>query len=140
MQLIFLTRPIKGAAVEEFHGTMRASEARLKSVSPEELDSAPSTVAEYLLTGWSTRGGRRLRHFIWSLWNGWHLVNLFDLSHGLDGVLTDAIITLFRTAMVGALTEDHLRCLLSESGEMRPGKRLNMKRQKGMKSSTPLPL
>jgi hypothetical protein len=31
----------------------------------------------------------------------------------------DAVITLFRTAMVGALTEDHLRCLLTESGEMR---------------------
>ena len=32
----------KGAALEEFHGTMRASEARLKSVSPEELDGVRS--------------------------------------------------------------------------------------------------
>jgi hypothetical protein len=47
----------KGAALEEFHGTMRASEARLKLVSPEELDSALSTVAEYLRTSWSTGGG-----------------------------------------------------------------------------------
>ena len=38
----------------------------------------------------STGGGRRLRHFVWSLWNRWHLVNLFDLSRGLDGTLTDA--------------------------------------------------
>jgi hypothetical protein len=60
-----------------------------------------------------------LRHFVWSLWNGWHLVNLFDLSHGLDGALTDAVIILFRAAMVGALKEDHLRSLLNESGEMR---------------------
>ena len=37
----------------------------------------------------------------------------------MDGALTDAVITLFRAAMVGALKEDHLRCLLTESGEMR---------------------
>jgi hypothetical protein len=37
-------------------------------------------------------------------------VNLLDLSHGLDGTLTDAVITLFRAAMVGALKQDHLRC------------------------------
>ena len=60
-----------------------------------------------------------MRHFVWFLWNGGHLVNLFDLSHGLDGTLTDAVITLFRAAMVGVLKEDHLRCLLTESGEMR---------------------
>lgn len=60
-----------------------------------------------------------MRHLVWSLWNGWHLVNLFDLSHDLDGTLTDADIAPFQAAMVDALTEDHLRCLLSESGEMR---------------------
>ena len=98
---------------------MRAAKARLKSVSPEELDAALSTVTEYLRTGWTTGGGRRLRQFVWSLWNGWHLVNLFDLSHGLDGAQTDAVVTIFRAAMVGALKEDHLRCLLAESGEMR---------------------
>jgi hypothetical protein len=46
-------------------------------------------------------------------------VNLFDLSHGLDSKLADAVVTVFRAAMVGALKEDHLRCLLTESGEMR---------------------
>jgi hypothetical protein len=34
----------KETALEEFRDAMRASEARLKSVSPEELDSALSTV------------------------------------------------------------------------------------------------
>jgi hypothetical protein len=57
----------KEAVLEEFHAAMRASEALLKSVSPEELDSALSTVAEYFRTSWSTGGGRRLRHFVWSL-------------------------------------------------------------------------
>ncbi len=86
------------------------------------------------------RRGRRLRHFVWSLWNGWHLVNLFDLSHGLDGVLTDAVITLFRAAMVGALTEDHLRCLLTESGEMRGWKEAEHETPEGFEVLYPLPL
>jgi hypothetical protein len=46
----------KEAALEEFHAARRAAEAPLKSVSPEELDSALSTVAEYLRTGRSTGG------------------------------------------------------------------------------------
>jgi hypothetical protein len=129
----------KEEALEEFHGTVRASEARLKSVLPEELDSALSTVAEYLRTGWSTGSGRRLRHFVWSLWNGWHLVNLFDLSHGLDSVLTDAVITLFRAAMVGALKEDHLRCLLTESGEMRRWKEAEQETPEGFEVLYPPP-
>ena len=87
----FPNEAAKEETLEEFHAPMRASEARPKSVSPEELDSALSTVAAYLRTGWSTGGGRCLRHFVWSLWNGWHLVNLFDLSHGLDGILTGSV-------------------------------------------------
>ncbi len=129
----------KKEALEEFHAAMRASEARLKSVLPEEFDSVLSTVAEYLRSGWSTGSGRRLRHFGWSLWNGWHLVNLFDLSHGLDSVLTDAVITLFRAAMVGALTEDHLRCLLTESGEMRRWKEAEQETPEGFEVLYPPP-
>jgi hypothetical protein len=129
----------KEAALDEFHTAVRASEARLKSVSREELDAALSALTEYFRTSWSTGGGRRLRHFVWSLWNEWHLVNLFDLSHSLDGVLTDAVITLFRAAMVGALTEDHLRCLLTESGEMRRWKEAEHETPEGFEVLYPLP-
>jgi hypothetical protein len=115
----FPTWPAEKAARDEFDAQMRAAKSRGESVSQEELDAALSTLTEFLRTNWTTGGGRRLRHFVWSLWNGWHLVNLFDFSHGLDGPLTDAVIILFRAAMVGALKEDHLRCLLTESGEMR---------------------
>ena len=113
----FPTEADRKAALEDFDAQMRT--ANLKSVSREELDAALSKVTEFLRINWTTGGDRRLRHFVWSLWNGWHLVNLFDLSHGLDATLTDAVVTLFHAAMVGALTEDHLRCLLAESGEMR---------------------
>ena len=76
----FPTEADRKAALEDFDAQMRT--ANLKSVSREELDAALSKVTEFLRNNWTTGGGRRLRHFVWSLWNGWHLVNLFDLSHG----------------------------------------------------------
>jgi hypothetical protein len=62
----------KKAVFDQFDAEMRAGKAGLQSISPEELNTALSTVTEYLRTGWTTGGGRRLRHFVWSLWNGWH--------------------------------------------------------------------
>jgi hypothetical protein len=55
-------------------------------------------------------------------------------------VLTDAVITLFRAAKVGALTEDHSRCLFTESGEMRRWKEAEHETPEGLKSSIPSPL
>jgi hypothetical protein len=127
------------AALEEFDAQMRTAHAHLKSVSREELDAALSKVTEFLRINWTTGGGRHLRHFVWSLWNGWHLVNLFDLSHGLDTTLTDAVVTLFRAAMLGALTEDHLRCLLAESGEMRRWQEAQQKTPEGFEVLYPPP-
>jgi hypothetical protein len=96
---------------------MRATEARRKAVSAEELTSALSTITDFLQHSSTTGGGRRLRQFVWSLWNESHLINLFDLCHGLDGPLTEAVIV-FHAALVGVLSEEHLRKLLIESGEM----------------------
>ena len=104
-------------ALDEFAREMQRLEERKESVSVEKLDNALATITDYLKTGWNTGGGRRLRQFIWSLWNGFHLVNLYDLSSGLDGRLTDAVIVIFHAAMVDALTEDQKRRVLKESGE-----------------------
>jgi hypothetical protein len=68
------------------------------------------------------------------------LVNLFDLSHGLDNKLTDAVVTIFHAAMMGALTEDHLRCLLTESGEMRRWKEAECETPEGFEILYPPPL
>jgi len=135
----FPTEADRKAALEEFHAVMRESEARLKSLSPEELDSALSTLTEFLRSNWTAGGGRRVRQFVWSLWNGWHLVNLFDLSHGLDNKLADAVVTIFRAAMIGALTEDHLRWLLTESGEMRRWKEAERETPEGFEVLYPPP-
>jgi hypothetical protein len=44
--------------------------------------------------------------------------NTAQRSLGLGGRLTDAVIVLFKAAMVDVLTEDHKRRILIESGEM----------------------
>ena len=113
----FPTEEEQQATLDEFAREMRRAEERKKSVSPDKLDEALETIADYLKTGWSTGGGRRLRQFVWSLWNGFHLINLYDLSSGLDGRLTDAVIVVFNAAMVDALSEEQKRQVLNDSGE-----------------------
>jgi hypothetical protein len=113
----FLTEEEPQVALDEFAREMQRVKNRRESVSQEKLNEALETIADYLKTGWSTGGGRRLRQFVWSLWNGFHLINLYDLSSGLDGRLTDAVIVVFHAAMVDALNEEQKRRVLKESGE-----------------------
>jgi hypothetical protein len=91
--------------LEALKAEMSAAIDRRNSISSEEVEIAIATAIEALRTGWTTGAGRRLQSFVWSLWNGYHFINLFELSHGLDGRLTDAVIVLFRAAMVDVLTE-----------------------------------
>ena len=113
----FPTEEEEQSALNEFAREMQRVKERKESVSPQKLREALETISDYLQTGWSTGGGRRLRQFVWSLWNGHHLINLYDLSSGLDGRLTDAVIVVFNAAMVDALSEDQKRHMLKESGE-----------------------
>jgi hypothetical protein len=113
----FPTEEEQQAALDEFAREMQRVKNRRASVLPEKLHEALETITDYLKTGWSTGGGRRLRQFVWSLWNGSHLINLYDLSSGLDGRLTDAVIVVFNAAMVDALSEAQKRRVLKESGE-----------------------
>jgi hypothetical protein len=64
----------KESALDEFAAEMRATEARQKAVSTEQLTSALSAIADFLRTNSTTGGGRRLRQFVWSLWNDSHLI------------------------------------------------------------------
>ena len=91
----FPTEEEQQATLNEFAREMQRVKERKESVPLEKLDEALETISDYLKTGWSTGGGRRLRQFVWSLWNGFHLINLYDLSSGLDGRLTDAVIVVF---------------------------------------------
>jgi hypothetical protein len=62
--------------------------------APEELDAALSRLPNTFELVGAPGGGRRLRHFVWSSWNGSQLDNQFNLCRGLDGTLTDADIIL----------------------------------------------
>jgi hypothetical protein len=104
IQSIGLLKPIKNPLSNELAAEIRGTEARRKAVSAEELTSALSAITDFLQHSSTTGGGRRLRQFVWSLWNESHL--------------TDAIVIVFHTALVGVLSEEHLRKLLTESGEM----------------------
>ena len=113
----FPTPEEEQATLKSFAREMQRSKERRDAISPETLDEALRTIASYLKSGWSTGGGRRLRQFVWSLWNGYHLLNLYDLGSGLDGRRTEAVIVIFDAAMVGALSENQKRRVLEESGE-----------------------
>ena len=111
------TRDDEQTALDEFSRHMSAIKARRDALPDDELRRALDTITDALRHHWSTGGGTRVRRFIWSLWNDWHLVNLFDLCAGLDHNLGDAVIVIFRAQMVGALTEEHKRRVLKDSGE-----------------------
>ena len=92
----FPTQEEQDNALNEFAREMQRAKERRESVPPEKLHEALETISDYLRTGWSTGGGRRLRQFVWSLWNGFHLINLFNLSSALDGRLTDAVVVVLK--------------------------------------------
>lgn len=117
MELHEPTRDDEQMALDELSRHMSAIKVRRDALSDDELRRALDTITEALRHHWSTGGGTRVRRFIWSLWNDWHLVNLFDLCAGLDHNLGDAVIVIFRAQMVGALTEEHKRGVLKNSGE-----------------------
>jgi hypothetical protein len=63
-----------------FASEIRDSKARREAISSEELENAIAVTTDFLKTGWASGGGRRLRQIVWSLWNGWHLINLYELT------------------------------------------------------------
>jgi hypothetical protein len=105
------------AVLAELKAELRASEALRQSVSAEELDHAIALVTDYLRTGSETGVGRRLQQFVWSLWNDNHWISLYDLSSYTDRKCSEAIIVVFQAAMAGVLTENHIRKILTDSGE-----------------------
>ena len=91
---------------------------RRASVDPAALEGALLTLTYTLQANWSAHGGTHLRRFVWSLWNGLHPVNLYQVSGGWDGKINEAVILVFAGYFRGLVEEDRLRRLLNESGEM----------------------
>jgi hypothetical protein len=61
---------------------------------------------------------RGLRCFLWSLFNGHHLINLWRLRHTLDRQQSGWATEVFTAWMNGHVSEELLRQALSDSGEM----------------------
>ena len=97
----------------------RQAAERKASIPLETIAAALNQVAACLRNHDGTHSSVQLRRFLWSLWNGHHYVNLYNLGNVLDDVNSDAVATIFTAYMRGILTEDHLRSALEISGEMK---------------------
>ncbi len=62
--------------------------------------------------------GRELRRFLWSLFNGHHVVNLWSLRNTLDRPHAACAAEVFTAWMGGHVSEELLRRALIDSGEM----------------------
>ena len=61
---------------------------------------------------------RELRRFLWSIFNGHHLLNLWRLRHALDQQQSRWAAEVFTAWMNGHVSEELLRRALTDSGEM----------------------
>ncbi|MGE3310919.1 MAG: hypothetical protein AB7O66_13195 [Limisphaerales bacterium] len=78
---------------------------RIVEVIREAPDAAPS---------------RELRRFLWSLFNGHHLINLWRLRHTLDHQQSGLATEVFTAWMNGHVPDELLRHALTDRGEMEP--------------------
>lgn len=107
----------KQAVLDEFARQMRKARER-KEAAAAELPEALEKVTQAISHHWTTGSGRRLRQIVWSIYNASTLVALGDVLANFDADLGDAVATLLRAKLAGALdSDDILRRVLKESGE-----------------------
>ena len=75
-------------------------------------------IVEVLREGPETHSGRELRRFLWSLFNGHHVLNLWRLRDELDPQRNAWVTEVFTAWMHGDVEDDSLRRALEDSGEM----------------------
>ncbi len=96
------------------------SDAQLadERIEMDRLDRALAGVADTIKDGPDTHSGVQLRRFLWSLYNGHHLVNLWRMTCVLDSQRSAWISDIFAGAFVGLLTEAAIKRALSAAGEI----------------------
>lgn len=72
--------------------------------------------------------GQQLRRFVWSLFNGHHVLNLWRMKQDLDSNLSTAVTEAFNGWMQGLVSEELLRRVLVDSGEMDRWNEVNLSR------------
>lgn len=89
-----------------------------EGVERQRLDLALSGIATTIQVGPDTHTGVQLRRFLWSLYNGHHLVNLWRMTCVLDSQRCTWVSEILAGAFVGSLTEDAIKRALSAAGEI----------------------
>ena len=96
------------------------SDAELADEKAEKkrVDAALMGIANTVREGPDTGSGIQLRRFLWSLYNGHHLVNLWRMTCVLDATRSAWVSEVFVSALVGTLKEDDIKKTLVAAGEM----------------------
>src|SRR5438477_464368 len=78
-------------AVAALEAMLQRDAERKLSIPREKVQAALQEVALCLRKHDGTDSSVQLKHFLWSLWNGHHHVNLYNLSRVLDSKNSDAV-------------------------------------------------
>lgn len=87
-------------------------------IEKQNLERALTGIATTIKDGPDTGSGVQLRRFLWSLYNGHHLVNLWKMTCVLDGTRGAWVSEVCAGAFVGVLKEDDIKRALLVAGEM----------------------
>ena len=94
------------AELDRRAGRQRVAEDSLRKIT-ESIRDFPET-----------HSGQQLRRFLWSLFNGHHVLNLWKLKDVLDSQHNQAVTEVLTAWMQGHVPESSLRSALTDSGEM----------------------
>lgn len=103
-------------ALREYVAVMREQERATASIQ-EELPAAIAQLSHAIQ--FRSGGSCKLAALVWSLWNGDHVVGLWDCLAGIDVSNGGAILSLIRARLVlGGDADSAIRQILENSGEM----------------------
>jgi hypothetical protein len=96
------------------------SQAQLDQHAAREhtLGQALTSLAASIREGPETHSGQQLRRFLWSLYNGHHVLNLWSLKGVLDSQRAEWVGEVFKGWLQGFISEDALRQALTAAGEL----------------------
>lgn len=81
------------------------------------LERLLENIAASIMEGPETQSGRQLRRFLWSLYNGHHVLNLWTLKSTLDSQRGRQVSEVFCGWLQGFVSEEALRKALTAAGE-----------------------
>jgi len=88
-------------------------------VEKDRLEKALTGIANTIKENPDTHSGNQLRRFLWSLYNGEHLINLYRMTSILDGRRGAWVAEVVAGAFVGGLQEGDIKRALLVAGEMK---------------------